>query len=47
MPRFTEEQKVAVARAIFDNDYTEMDRLKAAGRWLRSADCTVPVPEGK
>ena len=32
---FTEEQKAAFAKAVFDNDYSEMNRLKSEGRWIR------------
>lgn len=39
--QFTEEQKVAIAKAIFDNDYSEMKRLKAEGKWIQTADSTV------
>jgi hypothetical protein len=35
MPRFTEEQKVAFVKAIFDNDHSLMENLKAAGRRLK------------
>lgn len=31
--QFTEEQKAAMAKAVFDNDYSEMKRLKTLGRW--------------
>jgi hypothetical protein len=34
---FTEEQKIAIAQAIFDNDYTEMKWLKGLGRWIKDA----------
>lgn len=33
---FTEEQQAAIAKAIFDNDYSDMKRLKAAGRWIEA-----------
>lgn len=29
-----DEQKAAAAKAIFDNDYSDMKRLKAEGRWI-------------
>lgn len=36
MSYWTEEQKVAIAEAIFDNDYTAVNRLKAEGKWIDS-----------
>jgi|ERR1043166_2037774 hypothetical protein len=35
VPSFTEKQREAMTKAVFDNDYSEINRLKAEGKWLK------------